>query len=132
MGRAANNNRLFVDAVLYRHRAGIPWRGLPERFGDWRLIHLPHSRWSRSGLWQRVLEALAQDADNEWAVIDSAIVRAHQHSTGAKKPGLSGHRAQPRRLEHQNPRHRVDALGNPSGFHLTLGQAHDLEGADVL
>ena len=85
VGRPASDNRLFVDAVLYRYRAGIAWRDLPERFGDFRVIHLRHSRWSRSGVWQRVFEALAQDADNEWGMIDSTIVRAHQHSAGAKK-----------------------------------------------
>jgi transposase len=84
VGRPAADNRLFVDAVLYRYRAGIAWRDLPERFGDFRVIHLRHSRWSRSGVWKRVFEALAQDADNEWGMIDSTIVRAHQHSAGAK------------------------------------------------
>jgi len=34
VGRPADDNRLFVEAVLYRYRAGIPWRDLPERFGD--------------------------------------------------------------------------------------------------
>lgn len=96
VGRPASNNRLFVEAVLYRYRAGIPWRDLPERFGDFRVIHLRHSRWSRSGVWQRLFEALAQDADNEWAMMDSTIVRAHQHSAGAKKPRRTGHRAQPK------------------------------------
>ena len=83
-GATAKDNRLFVDAVLYRYRAGIPWRDLPERFGDFRVVHTRHSRWSRTGVWQRVFEALAQDADNEYAMIDSTIVRAHQHSAGAK------------------------------------------------
>lgn len=83
-GATAKDNRLFVDAVLYRYRAGIPWRDLPERFGDFRVVHTRHSRWSKSGVWQRVFEALAQDADNEYAMIDSTIVRAHQHSAGAK------------------------------------------------
>ncbi len=82
VGRPAADNRLFVESVLYRYRAGIPWRDLPERFGDFRVIHLRHSRWSRSGVWQRVFQALAQDADNEWGMIDSTIVRAHQHSAG--------------------------------------------------
>jgi transposase len=83
-GARARDNRLFVDAVLYRYRAGIPWRDLPERFGDFRVVHLRHSRWSQSGTWQRVFQILAQDADNEYAMIDSTIVRAHQHSAGAK------------------------------------------------
>ena len=42
-------------------------------------------RWSKRGVWQRVFEVLAAEADNEYAQIDSTIVRAHQHSAGAKK-----------------------------------------------
>lgn len=84
VGATARDNRLFVDAVLHRYRAGIPWRDLPERFGDFRVVHLRHSRWSESGVWQRVFATLSQDADNEYAMIDSTIVRAHQHSSGAK------------------------------------------------
>jgi len=84
VGVTAKDNRLFVEAVLYRYRAGIPWRDLPERFGDFRVVHLRHSRWSKTGVWERVFKALAQDADNEYVMIDSTIVRAHQHSAGAK------------------------------------------------
>lgn len=85
VGVTSKDNRLFVEAVLYRYRAGIPWRDLPERFGDFRVVHTRHSRWSRSGVWQKIFEILAQDADNEYAIIDSTIVKAHQHSAGAKK-----------------------------------------------
>lgn len=84
IGVTAADNRLFVEAVLYRYRAGIPWRDLPERFGDYRVVHTRHMRWSRKGVWERVFKALARDADNEYAMIDSTIVRAHQHSAGAK------------------------------------------------
>lgn len=93
VGVTAKDNRLFVEAVLYRYRAGIPWRDMPERFGDFRVVHLRHMRWSRSGVWRRVWQALAQDADNEYAMIDATIVRAHQHSAGGKggpKPRRSG------------------------------------------
>lgn len=84
VGVTAKDNRLFVEAVLYRYRAGIPWRDLPERFGDYRVIHTRFSRWSRTGVWQKVFEVLACEADNEYEMIDSTIVRAHQHSAGAK------------------------------------------------
>ena len=84
VGVTAKDNRLFVEAVIYRYRAGIPWRDLPERFGDWKNVHRRHSRWSQKGVWQRVFEHLCQDADNEYAMIDSTIVKAHQHSAGAK------------------------------------------------
>ena len=78
------NNRLFVEAVLYWYRAGIPWCDLPERFGYCRKVHTRYRRWCCKGVWERVLKALANDADNEYAIIDSTIVRAHQHSAGTK------------------------------------------------
>jgi transposase len=85
VGVTAKDNRLFVEAVLYRYRTGIPWRDLPERFGDWKNVHRRFSRWAENGVWERVFAHLAVDADNEYAMIDSTIVRAHQHSAGAKK-----------------------------------------------
>lgn len=87
-GATAKDNRLFVEAVLYRYRAGIAWRDLPPRFGDFRMIHTRHMRWSRKGVWHKVFSRLSEDSDNEYAMIDSTIVRAHQHSAGAKKGAL--------------------------------------------
>jgi transposase len=85
VGVTAADNRLFVEAVVYRYRAGIPWRDLPERFGDWKNVHRRHSRWAEAGVWKTVFQHLAAEADNEYAMIDSTIVRAHQHSAGAQK-----------------------------------------------
>jgi transposase len=59
VGVTARDNRLFVDAVIYRYRAGIPWRDLPERFGDWKAVHTRFSRWADSGVWRRMFELLA-------------------------------------------------------------------------
>jgi transposase len=96
VGVPARDNRLFVEAVLYRYRAGIPWRDPSERFGDFRVIHTRHMRWSRKGVWDRVFKVLSEDSDNEYAMIDRTIVRAHQHSAGAKgstkRPNASGAR----------------------------------------
>ena len=89
VGRPAEDNRLVVEAVLYRYRAGIPWRDLPERFGDFRVVHTRFSRWAGRGVWKKLFEHLAADADNEYAMIDSTIVRAHQHSAGALKKGAT-------------------------------------------
>jgi transposase len=85
VGVTANDNRLFVEAVLYRYRAGIPWRDLPERFGFWKAVHTRFRRWAASGVWARVFQYWADEADNEYAMIDSTMVRAHQHRAGAKK-----------------------------------------------
>ncbi len=83
VGVTAKDNRLFVEAVLYRYRAGIPWRDVPSRFGDYRVVHNRHSRWSRTGVWKTFFHTPVQDSDNEYQMIDSTIVRAHQHSSGA-------------------------------------------------
>ena len=88
VGVNAKDNRLFVEGVLYRYRAGVPWRDLPERFGPWKAVHTRWSRWAKTGVWKRVFKHLSLEADNEYAMIDSTIVRAHQHSAGAKKKKL--------------------------------------------
>ena len=84
VGVTAKDNRLFVEAVLYRYRAGVPWRDPPERFGPWKKVHTRFGRWTKGGVWERIFRHLAGEADNEYAMIDSTIVRAHQHSAGAK------------------------------------------------
>jgi transposase len=104
VGVTAQDNRRFVEAVLYRYRTGMPWRDLPERFGDGVKVHRRFSRWAKSGVWERMFQYLAADADNEYAMIDSTIVRAHQHSAGAKKRRRGrGDRAIAWRTEHQDP-----------------------------
>jgi transposase len=88
VGRSSElGNRLFVEAVIWKFRSGAPWRDLPERFGDWKNTHKRFSRWAVSGVWQNLFKTLADDPDNEYAMIDATIVRAHQHSAGARKKG---------------------------------------------
>lgn len=87
-GWLAKDNRLFLDAVLYVGRTGIPWRDLPERFGNWNSVWRRFDRWSRSGVWQRVFDAL-QDPDLEWLILDSTVVRAHPCAAGAKKEPMA-------------------------------------------
>ena len=85
VGGTAEDNRLFVEAVLYRFRTGCPWRDLPERFGSWKAVHQRFSRWAKSGVFERIFQLLSSDCDNEYMMIDATIVRAHQHSAGARK-----------------------------------------------
>jgi len=95
VGGTAPDNRLFVEAVLYRYRAGIPWRDLPSRFGDWKIVHQRHGRWAKSGVFAGIFKMLASDHDNEYMMIDATIVRAHQHSAGARKKTASKPSADP-------------------------------------
>ncbi len=83
-GATARDNRLFINAVLWIAKTGAPWRDLPERFGGWYNTWKRFSRWAKKGVWQRVFEAL-QDPDLEWLILDSTVIRAHQHAAGALK-----------------------------------------------
>ena len=83
-GRHGEDNRLFVDAVLWVARAGAPWRDLPPQFGNWNSVFQRFRRWAKKGVWERVFKALLENPDFEYLIIDSTIVRAHQHSAGAK------------------------------------------------
>ena len=60
VGGTAADNRLFVEAVLFRFRAGIPWRDLPERFGDWKIVYQRFNRWAKSGAFAAGFQALGQ------------------------------------------------------------------------
>jgi len=76
-------NRKVVEAVLWLAKTGVPWRDLPEEFGSWQTIYSRFRRWSLAGVWTRLLPALA-DPDTESFILDSTIVRVHQHGTGGK------------------------------------------------
>jgi hypothetical protein len=88
-------------------------------------VHRRFTRWAKSGVWKRIFQQLAVDADNEYAMIDCTIAPAHQHSAGTKKAGRD------QAIEHSRGglsakiHTTVDALGNPTGFHLTGGAAPD-------
>jgi transposase len=83
-GRHGEDNRLFVDAVLWIARAGAPWRDLPPQFGNWNSVFQRFRRWAKRGVWERIFNALLENPDFEYLIIDSTIVRAHQHAAGAK------------------------------------------------
>ena len=84
-GRTGADNRLFVEAVLWIARTGVPWRDLPPEFGAWNSVFRRFSRWADKGVWQKIFATLSQDADFEEMFLDSTIVRAHQHAAGASK-----------------------------------------------
>ena len=84
-GVTAKDNRLFMEAVLWIGRTGAPWRDLPSELGNWHTTFTRFSRWAKSGVWDRLFEAISVDRDLEEVMLDSTAIRAHQHAAGAKK-----------------------------------------------
>ncbi|MDQ0506610.1 transposase [Xanthobacter agilis] len=98
------DNRKFLDALLWMARSGGRWRDLPERLGDYRSVKRRYYRWIEMGVLDEILSVLAREADLEWLMIDSTIVRpapAPQKGGGCPGPGPVS-----RRPEHQDPRRR--------------------------
>ena len=83
-GRPGRDDRNFIEAVLWWRRTGVPWRDLPDHFGPWKTVFNRFDRWSKTGKWTRLFEALRKDPDHEWHSLDSTINRAHQHAAGGK------------------------------------------------
>ena len=83
-GRNGDDNRLFVEGVLWVARTGAPWRDLPDEFGKWYTIYTRFWRWAKKGVWERIFKRLSEDPDFEYVLIDATLVRVHQHGTGAK------------------------------------------------
>ena len=83
-GRTAADNRLFVDGVLWVLRSGAHWQDLPDRYGKWKSLHKRFSRWAQAGVWDRVFAALIKDPKNEYLMLDTTLVRAHQQAATGK------------------------------------------------
>lgn len=72
-GRPARDNRLFVEACLWRAKNSARWADLPEDFGPWKAVYLRFRRWALSGVWAAVLEALRSEADVSSNVLQDTI-----------------------------------------------------------
>ena len=70
--------------MLYRAKAGIAWRDLPERFGPWHNVYNRFSNWSRRGVWTDIYKALRVRVDKTGSIVDGTNVRAHQDAAGGK------------------------------------------------
>lgn len=83
-GRPPFDDRNFIEAALWIHRTGTPWRDLPSELGPWKTVYNRFDGWAKRGWWRALFERLRSDIDDEWMSIDSTVNRAHQHSAGAK------------------------------------------------
>jgi len=89
VGRPAEDNRRFVNAVLWVVRSGMRWADMPERYGKYKSVHKRFVRWAEAGVWDRLFADLVADGKNPYLMLDSTIVRAHQQAATGRKKGAS-------------------------------------------
>jgi transposase len=82
-GRSGADNRLFVNAVLFVARTGIPWRDLPERFGRWNSVWRRYDRWCAAGAWAKLATALGEP-DLDELHLDSTTIKAQHSAAGSR------------------------------------------------
>ena len=110
LGRPALPHRQILNGILWILRTGAPWRDLPPHYGAWQTVACRFYRWQKAGIWERLVRALQQQADAagllDWNLhlVDSTLVRAHQHAAGARGrcPKSRSVGQKPRRLDHQD------------------------------
>ena len=131
------SDRMFIEAVLYIARTGIPWRDLPESLGNFSAIYNRLRRWKRNGTWQKLWELLETD-EMSFAYnlfIDTTCVRAHQHAAGApKKKGGQSQQALGRSRGGFSTKIHLGCLNekNVIAVVLTGGEVADVKGFDPL
>ena len=119
------NDRRVLNGIFWVLRSGAPWRDLPNNFGPYTTCYNRFVRWRRAGVWARIMSALAEAHDAAVQMIDTSIVRVHQHGAcmtrnrrqlmGRSRGGLTSREFM----------HLVDANGLPVRLALTAGEAHD-------
>lgn len=122
-GGNARDTRQFINGVFWILRTGAPWRDLPPEYGDWKNVHRRFSRWRDKGIWEKILEALVDDTDFEWLMIDASHVKVHPDAAGAR----GGNQEMGRTKGGLNTKIHlaVDAHGMPVRFFITSGTTAD-------
>jgi transposase len=133
VGRTAVDNRVFVNGVLWVLRSGARWSDWPERYGKYKSVPKRLARWAVSGVWDRMFRTLTPDAKDEYLMIDSTIVRAHQQAATGRKKGGSDQALGRSRGGLTTKIHLLcNELGHPVNFLVTAGQVADCTQAVAL
>jgi len=81
------DDRTVLNGIFWVLRTGAPWEDMPSRYGPRTTVYNRFNRWRKAGVWERLLKHLQADIEDELYMIDSSVVRVHQHGTGARKKG---------------------------------------------
>lgn len=131
------SDRMFIEAVLYLARTGVPWRDLPKSFGKWKTVYQRFRRWQENGLWRKLWERLQSD---EFKIardifIDSSIIRAHQHAAGAlKKNGGQQAQALGRSRGGFSTKIHIGCINENTAVSIVItgGERNDMPGFDMV
>jgi transposase len=84
-GPKRKDDRRVMNGIFWVLRTGAPWRDLPERYGPYTTVYNRFNRWRKAGVWERLMDAVTKAHDGQVQMIDSSVVRVHQHASGPKK-----------------------------------------------
>ncbi|HIS93197.1 MAG TPA: IS5 family transposase, partial [Candidatus Alectryocaccomicrobium excrementavium] len=129
-GGNAKDTRQFLNGVFWILRTGAPWRDLPPEYGKWNTVQRRFCRWRDKGIWEKMLEAVIQEPDFEWLMIDASHIKVHPHASGA--PGGNQDMARNKRGLNTKIHLAVDAHGMPIRFFVTAGTIADCTQACAL
>lgn len=118
------NDRRVLNGIFWVLRSGAPWRDLPETYGPRTTCYNRFVRWRRAGVWDRIMEALAAAHDVAVQMIDTSIVRVHQHGACIAGNG-NQHMGRSRGGLTSKVHAVVDTNGLPVRLGLSPGEAHD-------
>lgn len=121
-----------MEGILWILRTGAPWRDLPAAFGPWQTVYSRFREWTRSGLWQAILEGISKDRDEEYLMIDSTAMRVHAHGANPAGGQLAQAMGRSRSSLSTKIHMACDALGYPLGFILTGANVSDFDQAKPL
>ena len=126
-GRPSKNNRIMLNGMIWIARSGAPWRDLPERYGPWESVYSRFRKWIDDGILDNIFRILSLDAELEDLSIDASIVKAHQHSAGAKKGGAPNAIGHSRGGTSTKIHAVVDSYGYPLYFMISEGQHSEMK-----
>jgi transposase len=117
-GPRRKDYRRVLNGIFWVLRTGAPWRDLPERYAPYTTAYNRFNRWRKAGIWDQLMDAVTKAHGGEVQMIDSSIVRVHQHASGVKKEWRSLCGAKPRWAQHENPRaRRLPRQADPASDH---------------
>ena len=88
------DDRRTLNGIFWVLQSGAPWRDLPRCYGPHTTCYNRFVRWREAGVWDHIIDALSAAQDAATQMIDTSVVRVHQHgaciaSNGAQQMGRS-------------------------------------------